>query len=103
MLRCPIAFNDIYNLEFYSFQFWRQENFALSKVSIKHVALHFIQNCGYNHHHDVASPAQISLTLSRHPSLLSIAPARSSRLHPVSAQEGVHRSMSLMSSSLLLQ
>ena len=62
----------------------------------------------------------ISLTLSRHPSLLSIASSRSSRLYPVSPRscfvsvqagrpnfthlcEGVKRSMSLMSSSLLLQ
>ena len=75
-----------------------------------------------SHHHDphVALPAWISLTLSRHPSLSSIAPSKSSRLHPVSAQscyiyvlagrltfahtyEGVHRSLLLMSSSLLLQ
>ena len=39
----------------------------------------------YIHHH-VMLPAQISLTLSRHQSLSSIAPGRSSRLHPVSAQ-----------------
>ena len=31
-----------------------------------------------NHHHDVTPAAQISLTLSRHPSLSSIAPGRSS-------------------------
>ena len=66
-------------------------------------------------------PAKISPTLSRNSSQLSIAPGRSSMLHPVSVQsccrqvlagrsltfarpcEGVHRSMSLMSSSLLLQ
>ena len=64
--------------------------------------------------------ARIFLTLSRHPSLSSIAFGRSSRLHPVSAQnccmygragcpvfarpcEGVHMSTSLTSSSLLLQ
>ena len=41
---------------------------------------------GYHHHHHVALPAQISLTLSHHPSLSSIAPGRSFRLHPVSAQ-----------------
>ena len=74
----------------------------------------------YHHHHHVAPPARISMTLSRHSSLSSIAPRRSSRLHPVSAQsccvkvlagcptfacpcEGVHWSISLMSSSLLLQ
>ena len=64
-------------------------------------------------------PVRIFLTLSCHPSLLSITPGRSSRLHPISSQsccilvqadrpafacpyEGVHRSMSLMSSSQLL-
>ena len=73
-----------------------------------------------HHHHQVALLSQIFLTLSRHPSLSSIAPGRSSRLYLESAQsccifalagrlaiayscEGVHRSMSLMSSSLLLQ
>ena len=63
---------------------------------------------------------QISLTLSRHFSLLFIASGRSSRLHSISSHSscmyvqagrpafawpsaGVHRSTSLMSSSLLLQ
>ena len=72
------------------------------------------------HHHHVVLPAQISLTLSPHRSLSSIAPRKSSRLYPVSAQsfciyvlagrlafshpcDGVHRSMLLMNSSLLLQ
>ena len=65
-------------------------------------------------------PTWISLALSRHSSLLSIVPGKSSRLYPVSAQsccilllagrptfarpcEGVHGSNSLMSSSLLHQ
>ena len=72
------------------------------------------------HHHHVVPPARISLTLSRHFSLSFIASGRSSWLHPVSSQSccmyvragrpvfarpyvGVHRSTSLMSSSLLLQ
>ena len=72
-----------------------------------------------NHHH-LVSAAWISLTLSYHPSLSFIASGRSPGLHPVSSQscciqvragrpafawpcEGVHRSTSLMSSSLLLQ
>ena len=72
------------------------------------------------HHHHIPLPAGIFLTLSHHPSLLSIAPGMSSRLYPVSAQscgaqvlagipafacpcEGVHWSILLMSSSLLLQ
>ena len=72
------------------------------------------------HHHHVVPLAQISLTLSRHFSLSFIASGRSSGLHPVSSHSccmyflagrpdfarpyvGVHRSTSLMSSSLLLQ
>ena len=65
-------------------------------------------------------PARISLTLSRHSSLSFIPSGRSSGLHPVSSQSccmyvragrpafarpyvGVHRSTSLMSSSMLPQ
>ena len=72
----------------------------------------------YNHH--VVPPARISLTLFRHFSPSFIASGRSSGLHPVSSHScwmyvlagraafarpyvGVHRSTSLMSSSLLLQ
>ena len=72
------------------------------------------------HHHDVVLPAQISLTLSRHFSQSFIASGRSSGLHPVSSHSccmyvwagrpafawpyvGVHKSTSLMSSSLFLQ
>ena len=71
-------------------------------------------------HHHVVPLARISLTLSRHFSLSFIASGRSSGLHPVSSHScymyvragrpafprpyaGVHRSTSLMSSSLLLQ
>ena len=36
----------------------------------------------HHHHHHVARPAQISLNLSHHHSLSSIASGRSSRLHP---------------------
>ena len=74
----------------------------------------------YHHHHHVALLARISLTLSHHLSISSIAPGRSSRIHPVSIQscciyvlagrpafarpcDGIHKSMSLMSSSQLLQ
>ena len=75
----------------------------------------------YNHHHHHVVPlARISLTLSRHFSLSFISSGRSSGLHPVSSHSccmyvragrppfawpyaGVHRSTSLMSSSLLLQ
>ena len=74
----------------------------------------------HHHHHHVTLPAEISLTLSCHPSPSSIAPGRSSSYilyrhraavssdltgRPTFARlyEGVYRSMSLMSSSLLLQ
>ena len=74
----------------------------------------------HHHHHHVMPPARISPTLSRHFSLSFIASGRSSGLHPISSQSccmyfraghsafaqpyvGVHRSTSLMSSSLLLQ
>ena len=77
-----------------------------------------LQSPYYIHHHDHVVPlARISLTLF---SLSFIASGRSSRLHPVSSHRcckyvlagrpalarpyvGVHRSTSLMSSSLLLQ
>ena len=72
------------------------------------------------YHHHVVPPARISLTLSHQPSFSSIASCMSSGLHPISTQscciyvragrpafarsyEWVHKSTSLMSSSLLLQ
>ena len=74
----------------------------------------------HHHHHHIALVARISLTLSRHSSLSFIALGRSSGQHPVSSQScwmyvragrlafarpcvGIHKSTSLMSSSLLLQ
>ena len=74
----------------------------------------------YHHHHYVLLLARISLTLSRHFSRSFIASGRSSGPHPVSSHScwmyvragrpafarpyvGVHRSTSLMSSSLLPQ
>ena len=73
-----------------------------------------------HHYHHVVLQARISLILSRHFSLSFIASGRSSGLHPVSSHSccvyvhagcpafarpyvGVHRSTTLMSSSLLLQ
>ena len=73
-----------------------------------------------HHHHHVVLVARISLALSRHFSLSFIASGKSSGLHPVCSHScwmyvragrpaftrpylGVHRSTSLMSSSLLLQ
>ena len=83
-----------------------------------HTHTHIFIN--HHHHHRVVPLARISLTLSRHFSLLFIASGRSSGLHPVSSHSccmhvragrsafarpymGVHRSTLLMSSSLLLQ
>ena len=77
-------------------------------------------NVHHHHHHHVVLVARISLTLSRHSSLSFIASGRSSGQHPVSSHScwmyvraglpafarpcvGVHKSASLMSSSLLLQ
>ena len=74
----------------------------------------------HHHHHHVVPLARISLTLYRHFSQSFIASGRSSGLHPVSSHSccmyvragrpalarpyvRVHRSTSLMSSSLLLQ
>ena len=74
----------------------------------------------HHHHHHVVLVARISLTLSRHFFQSFIASGRSSGLHPVSSHScwmyvragrpafarpyvGVHKSTSLMSSSLLLQ
>ena len=73
----------------------------------------------HHHHHHVVPLARISLTLSHHFSLSFIASGRSPGLHPISSHScckfelvvllllghmwGVHRSTSLMSSSLLLQ
>ena len=73
-----------------------------------------------HHHHHIALVARISLTLSRHSSLSFIALGRSSGQQPVSSHScwmyvragrpafarpcvGIHKSTSLMSSSLLLQ
>ena len=74
----------------------------------------------HHHHHHIVLAAQISLTLSRHSSLSFIALGRSSGQQPVSSHScwmyvragrpafarpyvGIHKSTSLMSSSLLLQ
>ena len=87
-----------------------------TNYSIQHLIHLYIDH----HHHHVVPPAWISLTPSRHFSPSFIASGRSSGLHPVSSQSccmyvragrpafarlyvGVHRSTSLMISSLLLQ
>ena len=80
----------------------------------------YIRSYPHHHHHHVGPQTRISLTLSRHFSLSFIASGRSSEPHPVSSHNcwmyvcagrpafsrpyvGVHRSTSLMSTSLLLQ
>ena len=79
-----------------------------------------LQSVSDHHHHHIALVARISLTLSRHSSQSFIALGRSSGQHSVSSHScwmyvragrpafarpcvGVHKSTSLMSSSLLLQ
>ena len=57
---------------------------------VSHCAMGISQNKWYwsfHHHHQVALLVQISLTLSRHSSLSTIAPGRFSRLHPVSVDK----------------
>ena len=88
-------------------------------LSIQHYKVK-IKGHHHHHHHQVVPLARISLTLSLHFSLSFIASGKYSGLHPVSSHSccmyvraglpaflwpyaGVHRSTSLMSSSLLLQ
>ena len=95
---------------------WFQILLCYTNISI----LEFRVWVHHHHHHLVVPSAWISLILSRHSSLSFIASCVSSGLHPVYAQscciyvraghrafarscEEVHRSTSLMSSSLLLQ
>ena len=79
-----------------------------------------VYNHHHHHHHHIVLAARISLTLFRHSSLSFIALGRSSGQQPVSSHScwmyvragrpafarpcvGIHKSTSLMSSSLLLQ
>ena len=81
---------------------------------------HKMHSYHHHHHHHIVLVARISLTLSRHSSLSYIALGRSSGQHSVSSHScwmyvragrpafarqsvGIHKSTSLMSSSLLLQ
>ena len=87
---------------------------------LRHIFAKMILWSGDHHHHHVVPPVRIFLTLSRHFPLSFIASGKSSGLQPVSSHSccmyvraghpafeqpyvGVHRSTSLMSSSLLLQ
>ena len=94
-----------------------------NSLTNNNVVLFFIsdlQIAYYHHHHHIVLAARISLTLSRHSSLSFIALGRSSGQQPVSSHScwmyvragraafarpcvGMHKSTSLMSSSLLLQ
>ena len=94
----------------------------LTKLSFRNGRKNILSCWRYHHHHQhhVVPLARISLIFSRHFSLSFIASGRSSGLHSVSSHScciyiragrpafarpyaGVHRSISLMSSSLLLQ
>ena len=84
---------------------WKKEEEKRKKdksLKIKSMTLVY-----HHHHYHVALVARISLTLSRHSSLSFIALGRSSGQpgRPAFARPcvGVHKSTSLMSSSLLLQ
>ena len=92
---------------------WGSSSFHLGSIEYTFIVNH-------HHHHHVVLVARISLTLSRHFSLSFIASGRSSGQHPISSPScwmyiragrpafarpcvGVHKSTSLMSSSLLPQ
>ena len=94
--------------------------YRVRNVFFKCITMMTIHIYVYHHHHHVMPQARISLTLSRHFSLTFIASGWSSGLHFVSSHSycmyvraghpafarpyvGVHRSTSLLSSSLLLQ
>ena len=87
--------------------------FCISCISV-------VSKLYHHHHHHIVLAARISLTLSRHSSLSFIALGMSSGQQPVSSHScwmyvragrpafarpcvGIHKSTSLMSSSLLLQ
>ena len=107
-------FRDSYVL----YMFYRYEHYlSISQIAVSDYAT-VITN--HHHHHHVVLVAWISLTFSRHFSLSFFASGRSSGLHPVFSHScwmyvragrpafarpcvGVHKSTSLMSSSLLLQ
>ena len=95
-----------------------KEAFRLPSTMVANFIYIYIYH--HHHHHHVVLVAPISLTLSRHFSLSFIASRRSSGQHPISSHScwmyvcagrpafaqpcvGVHKSTSLMSSSLLLQ
>ena len=105
---------------------WKSEQRQLMKLEVDNDIFIYIYirisnfKSHHHHHHHIVLAARISLTLSRHSSLSSIALGRSSGQQPVSSNScwmyvravrpafarpcvGIHKSTSLMSSSLLLQ
>ena len=57
-------------------------NYSLTNSDTKYLKI--LLHMSHHHHHHIVPLALISLTLSHHLSLLSIASGMSSRLHPVS-------------------
>ena len=109
--RTPYSLDHFWCMIFIKITFWNGKEFSFWRID-------FVKD--HHHHHHIALEARISLTLSRHPSLSFIALSRSSGQHPVSSHScwmyvragrpafarpcvGIHKSTSLMSSSLLLQ
>ena len=103
-----------------SVQTWNIQFYWIASKQIFYEINIYIYIYIYHHHHHVVLVARISLTLSRHSSLSFIALGRSSDQHRVSSHScwmyvraghpafawpcvGVHKSTSLMSSSLFLQ
>ena len=108
--KSPYKFKRLWSLE-------KGKRYIQNKIHQKH---YFSRSKENNHHHHIALVARISLTLSRHSSLSFIALGRSSGQQRVSSHScwmyvragrpafarpcvGIHKSTSLMSSSLLLQ
>ena len=116
----PLLFTQIRKMILYLYNYIKLiETFIYTAVCLYTRIYIYIYIYIYHHHH-VVPPTRISLTLSHHFFLSFIAWGRSSGLHPVSSQSccmyvragrpafawlyvGVHRSTSLMTTSLLLQ
>ena len=111
---------------FITVKLWISFYSPLNSNVTTHLIFHYLPLCFitlasiYYHHHHIVLAARISLTLSRHSSLSFIALGRSSGQQPVSSHScwmyvragrpafarpcvGIHKSTSLISSSLLLQ
>ena len=92
LVSCPILARQIYT----NSEIWRilltitllmQKLFLFGKLYIEYIDdLKYIYIYHHHHHHHAALLARISLTFSRHPSLSSIVPGKSSRLNPASAR-----------------